>query len=62
MIGGVTGAAVLLWRIGARMPLPEICERILDVTEGLVTVQDLHETRLAYLRANPASNPAEVAK
>ena len=60
VIGNVTGAAVLLWAKGARMPSPEIAERIVDITSGLVTVQDLHETRLAFLRSSSAAPaPAE---
>jgi DNA-binding transcriptional regulator YdaS (Cro superfamily) len=51
LIGGVTGAAVRLWMAGARMPSPEIAERIVEVTGGKVTVQDMHETRLEYTRA-----------
>ena len=52
IIGGLTGAAVRLWMTGARMPSPEIAERIFVVTNSQVTVQDLHETRLAFIRAN----------
>lgn len=49
IIGDVTGAAVRLWMTGARMPTAEIAERIVNVTGGVVTVQDMHEARLAFL-------------
>jgi hypothetical protein len=52
IIGDVTGAAVLNWKLGSRMPSPEIAERI-------VTVQDMHETRLEYMASNP--KPSEAA-
>ena len=58
IIGDVTGAAVLNWKLGSRMPSPEIAERIVKVTDGLVTVQDMHETRLEYLTSNPKPNEA----
>ncbi len=58
IIGDVTGAAVLNWKLGSRMPSPKIAERIFEVTEGAVTVQDMHDTRLAFVRANP--KPSEV--
>lgn len=47
----VTGEAVRRYCSGARMPKPEIARRIYEVTGGEVTVQDLHEQRLAFLGA-----------
>ncbi len=61
VIGGVTGAAVRLWMTGARMPSPEIAERIVGITDGAVTVQDMHETRLAFLRVSNPAQPDEAA-
>lgn len=58
LIGKVTGAGVRLWMTGARMPSAEIAERIFEVTDRLVTVQDMHETRLEYLTLNPKSKEA----
>jgi DNA-binding transcriptional regulator YdaS (Cro superfamily) len=60
IIGDVTGAAVRLWMTGARMPSAEIAERIVKATDGAVTVQDLHNTRLEFLNAAPHPH-SEVA-
>jgi hypothetical protein len=57
-IGNVTGAGVRYWALGARMPSPEFVERIVEITEGAVSVQDMHETRLAFVRSNPKINEA----
>ena len=60
LIGDVTGAAVRLWMTGARMPSAEIAERIVEVTGGEVTVQDMHETRMAFIRTEtPAPKPIQ---
>jgi DNA-binding transcriptional regulator YdaS (Cro superfamily) len=48
---GVSGEAVRRYRVGARMPGPEIAQRIYLATRGEVTVQDLHEQCLAFLSA-----------
>lgn len=61
IIGNVTGAAVLNWKLGSRMPSPEIAERIFGVTGGAVTVQDMHETRLAFMRSTPIATEAGEA-
>lgn len=52
---GVTGEAVRRYARGARMPRPEICRRIHDLTGGAVTAQDLHEQRLQFLNVDTAS-------
>lgn len=49
---GTTGESVRRYRSGSRMPEPEIVERIFVVTNGAVTVQDLHDTRLTFLRSS----------
>lgn len=36
---------------GARMPTPEIVERIRQVTGGSVTALDLHDARMEFIRA-----------
>lgn len=48
---GVTGEAVRRYRTGARMPGPEIAQKIYLATQGEVTVQDLHEQCLSFLAA-----------
>lgn len=45
-----TDEAVRRYCQGRRMPEPEIAQRIVDATNGQVTVQDLHEARLEFLR------------
>lgn len=50
LLGDVTGEAVRLWATGRRMPEPLIAEKIVEVTKGKVTVQDLHDARMAFLR------------
>lgn len=47
---GVTAEAVRRYRTGSRMPEPLIAEKIVEVTKGKVTVQDLHDARMAFLR------------
>lgn len=44
-VGGVTAEAVRLWADGARMPETKNVIRIEAVTNGQVTVRDLHEAR-----------------
>ena len=53
ILGDVSGEAVRLWASGRRMPEPEIAQRIVEATGGTVTVQDLHDTRLQFLRNPP---------
>lgn len=49
-LGGVTGQAVRNWSLGQRMPEPMIAERIVKLTKGRVTVQDLHDQRIETLK------------
>lgn len=51
----VTGEAVRRYARGARMPRPEICKRIHELTGGAVTAQDLYERRLEFLNSATAS-------
>lgn len=51
---GVTPEAVRRYRNGSRMPEPLIAERIVKATRGKVTIQDLHDTRLRFLRMEAA--------
>lgn len=63
MVGGVTGAAVRLWLAGARMPSAEAIEKIFEITGGRVTIVDLHESRMAFIRANPTEpKPTEAGE
>jgi DNA-binding transcriptional regulator YdaS (Cro superfamily) len=48
-IGGVTVEAVKLWAAGNRMPETRNVLRIEAVTDGQVTVRDLHEARAEKL-------------
>lgn len=48
---GVSGQAVRRWCSGERAPNAEMVETISAATDGLVTAQDIHETRLVRLRA-----------
>ena len=50
----VTGEAVRKWRNGSRMPEAAMAERIVMETGGEVTVQDMHDTRLQFLKAEAA--------
>lgn len=50
-----TGEAVRLWRKGARQPDAVMTEKIVAATDGQVTVEDLHKTRLSFLKANPGA-------
>jgi DNA-binding transcriptional regulator YdaS (Cro superfamily) len=49
-IGGVTVEAVKLWAAGNRMPETRNVLRIEAVTDGQVTVRDLHEARAEKLK------------
>lgn len=55
---GCSGQAVRYWRAGARMPDADMVEKISAATGGQVTVQDLHDARLVYVRA---AAPEEVS-
>lgn len=55
-LGGVTGEAVRLWAAGLRMPEPLAIEKIVDVTKGQVTVQDLHDQRVERLKQAEVSH------
>lgn len=55
-----SGQAVRYWRSGLRAPDADMAAKIVAATEGEVTVQDLHETRLKFLRSglpNKANSP-----
>lgn len=47
---GTSNIAVGRYLRGERMPHAGIVERIISLTGGAVTAQDLHETRMDYLR------------
>ena len=57
---GVSGEAVRRYRLGSRSPDALIQEAIVRVTGGAVTVLDLHDTRLRFLKSqnDPASPEA----
>lgn len=55
---GCSAGSVRKWRYGERMPEPEIAQRIVEVTEGAVSIQDLHDTRLAFLRSSASHEAA----
>lgn len=42
-IGGVSHEAVRLWATGKRMPDTRNCIRIEELTDGAVTIHDLHQ-------------------
>ncbi|MEP6826974.1 MAG: hypothetical protein ABJA10_02745 [Aestuariivirga sp.] len=56
-----TGAAVRNWADGIRMPTVELAQALCDATDGEVTIQDLHEFRLAKIRSELPPAQAEVA-
>lgn len=49
-----SAGAVWKWCVGERMPEPKFVERIVEVTGGSVSISDLHETRMAYLKGEAA--------
>jgi DNA-binding transcriptional regulator YdaS (Cro superfamily) len=55
---GLSEMAVRRYAQGSRMPEPEIAQRIVEVTEGAVSIQDLHDTRLAFLRSSASHEAA----
>lgn len=48
---GFSGQAVRYWRSGSRMPDANVVQRIVDATDGAVSVIDMHETRRGWLAA-----------
>lgn len=56
---GCSGQAVRYWRSGARSPDADVVARIVAATGGAVTVDDMHEIRLAHLNATTPSAAAE---
>lgn len=56
----VTGQAVRRYRTGERMPDADTCERIFGLTDGNVTVADIHAARIKWLRAQPAVADAKA--
>jgi DNA-binding transcriptional regulator YdaS (Cro superfamily) len=48
-VGGVTSEAVRLWAGGRRMPDTKHILRIAEVTDGAVTVTDMHAARAENL-------------
>lgn len=47
---GKSGQAVRYWRFGQRAPDADIVDRIVKETDGAVTVDAMHATRLAWLQ------------
>lgn len=45
-IGGVTAEAVRLWAAGRRMPEVKFIQRIIEVTDNEVTIEDLFNARV----------------
>ena len=52
---GVTTEAIRRYRFGHRMPEPFVAQRIVEETNGQVSIQDLHEVRIARLRRKVAA-------
>ena len=50
----LTGQSVRRYRSGERMPDAETVEQIRIATNGAVTIADLHQAHLAFIRSNPA--------
>lgn len=48
-IGDVTSEAVRLWAAGRRMPEVKFIQRIIDITDNKVTVEDLFLARVENL-------------
>lgn len=48
-IGDVTSEAVRLWAAGRRMPEVKFIQRIIDITDNKVTVEDLFRARVEAL-------------
>ncbi len=58
---GVSGQAVRRWCSGERMPDATTIESIRTATNDQVTVQDLHATRLQYVKEHGTSSSGEAA-
>jgi hypothetical protein len=56
-----SGQAVRRYRSGERSPDALMSERIVMATDGQVTVQDMHNTRLAFLSSTEPQPQSEVA-
>lgn len=52
---GVTTEAVRRYRSGQRMPEPFVAQRIVEETNGSVSIQDLHAVRIARLKQRDAA-------
>jgi DNA-binding transcriptional regulator YdaS (Cro superfamily) len=58
---GVTRQAMSRYCAGERMPDAHMVEKIEKATKGAVTVADLHEMRLSYLRSlDPVPAPLHM--
>jgi len=51
-LGGVSASGLRKWLTGERQPDADVVARIAAFTGGAVTADDMHQTRLAWLRAN----------
>lgn len=58
---GCAGQTVRRYCSGERFPDARVSEQIVTATGGSVSLQDLHETRLAFLRSISPQPEAEVA-
>lgn len=58
LIGNCSVSRLRKWKSGERAARAEIIERIEAVTDGAVTAQDMHETRLAWRRRHDAPGEA----
>jgi transcriptional regulator with XRE-family HTH domain len=59
---GCSGQAVRHWRLGARSPDAEMLEKIVAATAGEVTVLDMHQTRLAFLKGESGEAIEEASR
>lgn len=46
LIGDVTSEAVRLWAAGRRMPEVKFIQKIIEITDNKVTVEDLYQARV----------------
>lgn len=46
LIGDVTSEAVRLWAAGRRMPEVKFIQKIIEITDSKVTVEDLYQARV----------------
>ena len=56
---GLTAKTVYRWRVGLRMPKPEVADLIVEVTGGLVSHSDIYARRPrgSQVEARPAGLP-----